>query len=83
MYYLYILRNENNSYYIGTTNNLQRRIHEHNSDQSKYTKNRGLWRIFFTENYSTRTEAVKREYYLKSLKSKQAIIELIRCNQPG
>ncbi|KKW02929.1 MAG: hypothetical protein UY37_C0009G0003 [Candidatus Beckwithbacteria bacterium GW2011_GWC2_49_11] len=39
MYYVYVIKSyKNERHYIGHTNNLKRRIHEHNSGQSKYTK---------------------------------------------
>ena len=77
MYYLYILRNKENSFYIGTTNNLDRRLQQHNTNQSNYTKNRGPWELVFSEEFSNRSDAMKREYYLKSLKSKTVLQKII------
>ncbi|MBS3767351.1 MAG: GIY-YIG nuclease family protein, partial [Candidatus Cloacimonetes bacterium] len=57
MYYLYILKNKKGSYYIGTTNNIIRRIQEHNNGKSKATKNRGPWNIVYTEKFRTRSQA--------------------------
>ncbi len=81
MFYLYILQNDKDSFYIGTTNNLERRLHQHNGGQSKYTKYKGSWKVVYTEYFETRSEAMKREYYLKSQKSKSFIQELINSNQ--
>ncbi|MBS3742242.1 MAG: GIY-YIG nuclease family protein [Candidatus Cloacimonetes bacterium] len=77
MYYLYILKNKKGSYYIGTTNNIIRRIQEHNNGKSKATKNRGPWNIVYTEKFRTRSQAMKREYYIKSQKSKKFIKNLV------
>ena len=77
MFYLYILQNTNKSFYIGTTKDLQKRIHQHNSNQSKYTKNRGPWKLVYRELYSTRSEAMKREYFIKAQKSRNFIFSLI------
>ncbi|OIP58167.1 MAG: hypothetical protein CO136_02485 [Candidatus Levybacteria bacterium CG_4_9_14_3_um_filter_36_7] len=78
MYFLYILRSiKNGMFYIGSTNNLERRIAEHNSNRSRYTKNKGPFELSYKEEYNTNSEAKKREYYLKSLKSKKVIEKLI------
>ena len=81
MVYVYILQNEENSFYIGTTNKLQRRIHEHNSDQSTYTKHRGPWKLVYKESFPTRAEAMKKEYLIKSQKSKKFIFSLINSQK--
>ncbi|MEK7652761.1 MAG: GIY-YIG nuclease family protein [Patescibacteria group bacterium] len=38
MFYLYILRNKNGKFYVGSTNNLKRRFSEHNSGKVFSTK---------------------------------------------
>jgi putative endonuclease len=41
MFYVYILHSESSGhYYIGQTQDLNKRIHRHNANQSKYTKNK-------------------------------------------
>ena len=68
LYYLYILKSEKDGrFYTGVTNNLERRITEHNKGNSKYYKTRGPFQLVYFEEYSTRSEAMKREYHLKSL----------------
>jgi putative endonuclease len=64
---LYILYNEvSDKYYIGVTENLARRLDEHNGDQSHFTgKMKGEWFITFTKNYEVSTEAYKEEKRLK------------------
>ena len=70
MYYVYILEDEDNKKYIGYTNNLKRRIEEHNANKgAKYTQNR-KWEIAYIEGYRTREQAIKRE---KSIKRSGAI----------
>ena len=81
MVYVYILQNDNNSFYIGTTNNLCKRVYQHNTNQSKYTKHRSPWKLVYTESYPTRSEAMKREYFIKSQKSKSFIISLINSQK--
>jgi len=56
--------------YVGQTNNLQRRLAEHNNpdhNPGKYTsKHAGPWKLIHQEQYSSRSEAMKRERWLKS-----------------
>lgn len=66
MYYVYVLENENGRWYIGHTDNLKARVRRHNNQKVKSTKNRGVWRIIYKEFLSTRSEAMRREEYLKS-----------------
>ena len=66
MFYVYVIKNDKNRNYVGHTNNIERRIHEHNGGLSPYTKNRGPWRLFYLEEYFTRSEAMKREAFFKS-----------------
>lgn len=78
MYFLYILQSQkDNSYDIGSTNSLENRLKKHNSGGSRYTKSRMPWKIVYSENLNTLSEARKREFYLKSLKSKKEIQKLI------
>jgi len=67
MYFVYVLKSESSGRrYVGMTNNLERRLKEHNSGKMKSTKAFIPWEIIYTENYSNRTEAREREKYLKS-----------------
>ncbi len=76
-YYLYILFDQSKDrYYIGQTSNLKDRLARHQDHRSKYTKS-GNWSLVYSELYNTRSEAFKRELYLKSLKSKIKIRELV------
>jgi len=75
---MYILQSQsNNSYYIGSTNNVIERLSRHNKGYSRYTKSKRPWKLVYKEEYNTLSEAKKREYYLKSLKSRSEIEKLI------
>ena len=78
MFYIYILHSQlNNKYYIGSTQNTEERLIRHNSGRSKATKTGIPWIIVYTETYSSRSEALKREYQIKSWKSRVMIEKLI------
>lgn len=78
-YYVYILRTSSNTLYIGQTNNLNRRIQEHSSKSSKSAKYIRYFTsatLVYSEKYSTRSKAMKREIQLKkwTRSKKEALI---------
>lgn len=78
MYYVYILRSQKNGrLYTGSTNNLERRIFEHNSGKSQYTSLTRPFILLHFEMFSTNLEARKREKYLKTGKGRKEIEQLL------
>ena len=66
MYYVYVLRSlKNGRLYVGCTNNLERRIQEHNTGQSKYTSLTKPFKIIHQEEFNDLSSARKREKMLK------------------
>ena len=78
MFTAYILYSEKmDRFYVGFTNNIDRRIAEHNRKKGKYT-DRGIpWKIVYTETYPSKIEAQDREKFIKSRKSREYIEGLI------
>jgi putative endonuclease len=69
--FLYILKSEVfDSSYVGHTSDLAKRILEHNSGKSLSTRGKRPWRIVYKEEYSTRSEAILRERYFKSVQGR-------------
>ena len=67
IFYTYVLYSKKfNRMYIGHSNNIERRIKEHNSGKTKSTKAYIPWKLVHKEMHKTRKEAVTREKYLKS-----------------
>ena len=67
MFVVYVLYSEKfERTYVGFTNDLERRLKEHNSKQNKSTKAYVPWTVIYQEQSKTRIEARKREKYLKS-----------------
>ena len=67
MHYVYILLSEKNKrMYTGYTNDLNRRIKEHNARKSRYTKSRGPYNLIYYEASLNMKDAIAREKYLKS-----------------
>jgi putative endonuclease len=66
MYTVYIIQSESTKeIYIGYTNNLKRRLLEHNADKSYSTKNKGIWILIYAEAYRSIEDAKQREHRLK------------------
>lgn len=73
-YTVYILRTSSNTLYIGQTNNLEKRLQEHKNKTSrsaKYLKRYTSFDLVYTEEYLTRSDAMGREYQLKTLTKAQ------------
>ena len=68
MYYVYILKSlKTGKFYIGHTDNLDRRIEEHNTGRGgKYTRQNDPWIVVYKEAHPDRASAISRERYLKS-----------------
>jgi putative endonuclease len=60
-----------NKYYIGSTNNILRRLDEHNSRQSASTKAGVPWKLVFMKEFVLKSDAIKLEYKLKKMKSRK------------
>jgi putative endonuclease len=70
MFHVYILRTSANTLYVGQTNNLEKRIKEHQAKtikSSKYVRSFASFELVYSESFKTRSEALKREYQLKQL----------------
>ena len=64
---VYILECADQTLYTGITNDLDHRIHEHeNGRGAKYTRGRAPFRLLYSESYSSRSRALKREAEIKS-----------------
>ena len=66
MFYVYIIKSMKNSQlYLGSTNDLRRRLAEHNSGLSAYTKKYIPYTLVYYEAYLSEEDARKRESNLK------------------
>ncbi|MEE9166392.1 MAG: GIY-YIG nuclease family protein [Candidatus Neomarinimicrobiota bacterium] len=66
MYFVYVLRNISGFFhYIGHSKDPKARLKDHNAGKVRATKGHRPFDIIYTEQYTTRSEAQKREYYLK------------------
>jgi putative endonuclease len=77
MYFVYILQSKkDHRYYVGVSENVERRLREHNAGGSKSTAPYRPWTIIKIEEYPDAKLAYKRERFIKS-KHSRIIIEKI------
>ena len=67
MYFVYILESYDNSLYVGCTNNLDKRLKQHNDSKwgAHYTKIRRPVKLLYSESYPNLREARQRETEIK------------------
>lgn len=74
MYYVYFLVSlMNQDLYIGSTGNLKKRVFLHNSGKVRSTKAYKPWKLLDYEVYNIRSEAVRRERFLKTHQQKEIL----------
>lgn len=79
MYYTYILQSQkSNRYYIGSTNDVEKRIREHNSGKTTSTRKRGPFILVYLESYDSRQNAYRREMQIKKYKGGKAFKKLFQ-----
>ena len=74
--YVYILECSDKTLYTGTTNNIEKRIQEHNNTRTgaKYTRTRRPVKLVYVEACSTPSIALKREAEIKKLSRAQKLL---------
>ena len=77
-FYVYIIYSKSaDRYYTGYSHDPELRLHRHNEGWTKSTKSGIPWKLVYTEVYSSRSEAMKREKEIKRMKSRKFIESLI------
>lgn len=81
-HYIYIVRCKDGTLYTGYTNNVHARIEKHNAGKgAKYTKTRRPVVLVYQEGYETKSEAMKREYEIKTFTRTQKLQLIERGKQ--
>lgn len=73
-WYVYILRCSDDSLYTGITNDLERRIDEHNNNNklaASYTRSRRPVKLVYHEKFNDKIKALKRENEIKKMSRKE------------
>ena len=72
VFWVYVLENPEGRFYVGHTDDLPRRLAEHNAPEkigTKYTHKNGPWTLVWSEEHQTRASAIDREKSIKRMKS--------------
>ena len=78
-YYVYVLYNSSKNFiYIGYSENPKKRFSEHNFSRVKSTKAYTPLKLIFYEAYSAKSDAKRREMYLKSNKGRTTLITMLK-----
>jgi len=79
MYYVYILySNKLNKKYIGYTNDLKKRLNEHNTGKTSFTKNGIPWKLIYYQAFLNKKDAMTEELFLKSGKGRDRLSYLLK-----
>lgn len=77
MWFIYILLCKDNSLYTGYSDNIEKRFTAHQTGSgAKYTRSHKPIRIIYSEKFTTKSAALKREREIKSWTRKQKILNL-------
>lgn len=84
MYFVYVLYNKKHKRsYVGVTTDLVRRLTEHNSHGQKAARSTaafdGEWSLVYSEEAATRSDALRREYFLKTYQGRKLVRSKILC----
>ena len=65
-YFVYIIfSNSYNIYYNGFTTDPQKRLIQHNNNESRFTAGKGSWKLVYLEKFTSKKEALVKEKKLK------------------
>jgi len=78
MGFVYILKNEKGSYYIGSTVDIQTRMKQHNEGHTPSTHRMGKLKLVFSQRFKTLKQARYIEYKLKKLKRSDYIEKIVK-----
>ena len=67
-YRVYVLQNREGRFYVGLSDDVPRRVAQHNSGWSKWTKGKGPWRLAWKSDVMNLSQARKLELLLKRQK---------------
>ena len=78
MYYVYILKLANDNLYKGSTKDLNNRIVEHKNGKVESTKNFRPLKLIHYECYALKSDALRREKFLKTTEGRRLLKQQIR-----
>ena len=83
MFYVYVLRLSNSQFYVGRSDDLRRRFHEHMQGKVKSTQKRRPLSLVFYEAFILKEDGIRRERYFKTSKGKSTIRIMLQSYLSG
>lgn len=78
-WYVYVLQSSlDGRMYVGSTNDLQRRLQEHSAGRTRATSRRLPVRLIYFEGHLSKLDAVRRERYFKTTPGKRTLRQVLR-----
>lgn len=78
MYFVYALKSIQHNYiYVGLTDNVERRVNQHNNGYERTTKPYIPFKLILVESFDTRFDARQREKQLKTTSGKRQLRKII------
>ena len=77
MFTVYVIQNTKGKLYKGVTGKLETRLSAHNEGLSPWTRNKGPWKLVYSEVYVDKREALKRERFLKTGQGREILKNIL------
>ncbi len=78
-WYVYVLRSaKDGQFYIGSTNDVRRRVQQHQRGENVSTAKRLPVELLYFEGHTSKEDALRREKYLKSTKGRTMLRQILR-----
>jgi putative endonuclease len=78
MYFVYVLKGAKDRLYVGRTSDINRRWQEHIKRKTWTTSRLGWFELIFYEAFKSKSDAIRRERYLKTSKGKKGLKLILR-----
>ena len=80
MYYVYVLLSlKDQKFYIGFSEDVKKRLEDHNAGRNTSTKYRRPFELIYYEAHSSKEDALRRENYFKTTKGKSTLRQMLRA----
>ena len=80
MYYVYVLLSlKDYKFYIGFTEDIKKRLADHNAGRNTSTKSRRPFELIYYEAHLSKEDALRREAYFKTTKGKSTLKQMLRA----
>ena len=78
-FFVYILKSlSKDVYYIGQTNDLEKRLDYHNSVRARWSKRYQPWIVIYSEEFESRSDAINREKFFKNKKDIKTYLKYLK-----